>query len=89
LRDAYKDGQDQVNWWGGRALALARPTVTYLAVLAAWPLISVYTGGRLLGPFNHSLTVHLWFLIMLLVVQALLPLSVRPTTASGSKQCLP
>lgn len=81
----YKAGQDQVKWWGARALALARPTVTYLAVLTAMALVAVYTGGRLLEPFNHSLTVHLWFLIMLLVVQALLPLSVSADHRFGLK----
>jgi hypothetical protein len=64
-------------WWAGRALALARPTVTYLAVLAVMALVALRTGGRLLGPLDRSLTVHLWFLVMLLAVQALLPLSVR------------
>jgi hypothetical protein len=64
-------------WWAGRALALARPTVTYLAVLAVMALVALRTGGRLLGPLDQSLTVHLWFLVMLLAVQALLPLSVR------------
>jgi hypothetical protein len=81
----FKAGHDQLQWWGGRALALARPTVTYLAVLAVLALIAQYTGGRLLGPFNHSLTVHLWFLIMLLVVQALLPLSVSADHRFGLK----
>ncbi len=71
-----RQGADQLHWWAGRALGLARPTVTYLAALTAFALIAQFTGGRLLGPFNHSLTVHLWFLIMLLTVQALLPLSV-------------
>jgi hypothetical protein len=76
-------GQDQLNWWAGRALGLTRPTLTYLAVLAAFAAISIFTGGHLLGPFNHSLTVHLWFLIMLLTVQALLPLSVRADQRFG------
>jgi hypothetical protein len=66
----------QRTWWAGRALGLARPTVTYLAVLAVLALIATRTGGRLLGPLDQSLTVHLWFLVMLLAVQALLPLSV-------------
>lgn len=69
-------GQSQMHWWAGRALGLARPTVTYLAAIAAFALLSIYTGGRLLGPLNQSLTVHLWFLVMLLAVQAMLPLSV-------------
>lgn len=71
------DGHRQLHWWSGRALALARPTVTYLAVLATVAVISRLVEGRFLAPFNHSLTIHLWFLLMLLGVQALLPLSVR------------
>jgi hypothetical protein len=71
------EGDRQLHWWAGRALGLARPTVTYLAVLAFFATIALFTGGRLLGPLDHSLTVHLWFLVMLLAVQALLPLSVR------------
>jgi hypothetical protein len=70
-------------WWTGRALGLARPTVTYLAVLAVLALIATRTGGRLLGPLDQSLTVHLWFLVMLLAVQALLPLSVRADDRFG------
>jgi hypothetical protein len=71
------DGDRQLHWWAGRALGLARPTVTYLAVLAFFATIALFTGGRLLGPLDHSLTVHLWFLVMLLAVQALLPWSIR------------
>ena len=64
---------EQKAWWASRALGLARPTVTYLAVLVGLAAVSVLSGGRLLGVFNQSLTVHLWFLLMLLTVQALLP----------------
>ncbi len=64
---------EQKTWWASRALGLARPTVTYLAVLVALAALSLLSGGRLLGVFNQSLTVHLWFLLMLLTVQALLP----------------
>src|SRR5690606_4226129 len=60
-------------WWAARALALARPTVTYIAVLVALAVLALASGGRLLGLFDQSLTVHLWFLLMLLTVQALLP----------------
>ena len=67
----------QWQWWASRALGLARPTVTYLAVLVALAALSLPTGGRLLGVFNQSLTVHLWFLLMLLTVQALLPWCLR------------
>jgi len=80
-----QQGHDQMHWWAGRALGLARPTVTYMAALAVFALISLYTGGRLLDPFNHSLTVHLWFLIMLITVQALLPLSVEADRRYGLK----
>ncbi len=76
-------GASQRVWWAGRALALARPTVTYLAVLAVMALIALRTGGRLLGPLDQSLTVHLWFLVMLLAVQALLPLGVRADERFG------
>jgi hypothetical protein len=70
-------GDRQLHWWAGRALGLARPTVTYLAVLAFFATVAYFTGGRLLGPLDLSLTVHLWFLVMLLAVQALLPWSIR------------
>jgi len=73
----------QLQWWGTRALQLARPTVTYLAALTLFVLIAHFTGGRLLGAFNGSLTVHLWFLIMLLMVQALLPISVEADRRLG------
>ncbi|MCW5579876.1 MAG: acyltransferase family protein [Luteimonas sp.] len=68
---------EQASWWASRALGLARPTVTYLAVLVALAAIMLPAGGRLLGVFNQSLTVHLWFLLMLLTVQALLPWCLR------------
>ena len=64
-------------WWAARALALARPTVTYVAVLVALAVAGLASGGRLLGLFDQSLTVHLWFLLMLLTVQALLPWCLR------------
>jgi hypothetical protein len=76
-------GDRQLRWWAGRALGLARPTVTYLAVLAFFATIARFTGGRLLGPLDHSLTVHLWFLVMLLAVQALLPWSIRADRRFG------
>ena len=76
-------GASQRRWWAGRALGLARPTVTYLAVLAALALAALFTGGRLLEAFNTSLTIHLWFLVMLLAVQALLPLAVRADRRFG------
>ncbi|NZA27776.1 acyltransferase family protein [Luteimonas sp. SJ-92] len=79
------DGQRQRHWWAGRALGLARPTVTYLAVLAALALAAAIGDGRLLAPFDTSLTVHLWFLAMLLGVQALLPLCVRADRRFGLK----
>ncbi|WP_158238391.1 MULTISPECIES: acyltransferase family protein [Luteimonas] len=67
----------QAHWWASRALGLARPTVTYLAVLGVVALGAWLTGGHLLGVFNQSLTIHLWFLLMLLSVQALLPWCLR------------
>ncbi|TYT24865.1 acyltransferase [Luteimonas viscosa] len=70
-------GGGQWNWWAARALSLARPTVTYLAVLVALAAASLLSGGRLLGVFDQSLTIHLWFLLMLLTVQALLPWCLR------------
>src|SRR5690606_31321113 len=76
-------GQSQLRWWARRALGLARPAVTYLAVLAALALLAMFTGGRLLEAFNTSLTIHLWFLLMLLGVQALLPLAVRADRRFG------
>ncbi|MFA7540647.1 MAG: acyltransferase family protein [Lysobacterales bacterium] len=75
--------QQQRHWWAGRALALARPAVTYLALLAALALVAQVTGGRLLAAFNQSLTIHLWFLPMLLAVQALLPWAVRADRRFG------
>lgn len=83
VRRRLSDGHRQLHWWAGRALALARPTVTYLAVLAAVAVVSRLMEGRFLAPFNHSLTIHLWFLLMLLGVQALLPLSVRADRRLG------
>ena len=64
-------------WWAARALALARPTVTYIVVLMALAVLALASDGRLLGLFDQSLTVHLWFLLMLLTVQALLPWCLR------------
>jgi hypothetical protein len=81
-------GERQLTWWAGRALGLARPSVTYLAVLAVMAIIARSTGGRLLGPLDQSLTVHLWFLVMLLAVQALLPVSVRADTRFGLRAIL-
>jgi len=78
-------GHSQMAWWAGRALGLARPTATYMAALSIFALLASYTGGRILGPFNQSLTVHLWFLLMLLAVQALLPLSVEADRRYGLK----
>ncbi|KLJ01943.1 acyltransferase family protein [Luteimonas sp. FCS-9] len=67
----------RAQWWAGRALGLARPTVTYLAVLAALAALSWLSGGHLLAVFDRSLTIHLWFLLMLLTVQALLSWCLR------------
>lgn len=76
-------GHRQLHWWAGRALGLARPTATYLAAIAAFALASIFFEGRLLGALNQSLTIHLWFLVMLLIVQALLPASVEADRKFG------
>lgn len=76
-------GHSQLEWWGGRALRLARPTVTYMAALTLFVIAAQFTGGRFLDTFEGSLTIHLWFLIMLLVIQALLPLSVEADRRFG------
>ena len=75
---------EQRQWWASRALGLARPTVTYLAVLVALASVAVLSGGRLLELFDRSLTVHLWFLLMLLTVQALLPWCLRMDRRFGA-----
>ncbi|WP_203338711.1 acyltransferase family protein [Nocardioides limicola] len=82
------EGVPHLHWWGERALGLARPTVTYLAVLVALALPTLWTSGRLMGPLDHSLTVHLWFLVMLLAVQALLPWGVAMDQRFGLKAVL-
>ncbi|MCE8053261.1 acyltransferase family protein [Halomonas daqingensis] len=74
--ERYRAGDPHSHWWATRALGLARPTVTYLAVLSVFVGISFFTRDGVLGPLNHSLTVHLWFLLILLGVQLVLPLSV-------------
>ncbi|MGL6252965.1 MAG: acyltransferase family protein [Billgrantia desiderata] len=74
--ERYRAGDPHSHWWATRALGLARPTVTYLAVLSGFVGISFFTRDGVLGPLNHSLTVHLWFLLILLGVQLVLPLSV-------------
>lgn len=76
VQERYRSGEPHAHWWAGRALGLARPTVTYLAVLAGFVVISFFTRDGVLGPLNQSLTVHLWFLLILLGVQLVLPLSV-------------
>jgi surface polysaccharide O-acyltransferase-like enzyme len=73
----YRSGESHARWWADRALGLARPTVTYLAVLSVLVAIASFvTRDGVLGPLNHSLTVHLWFLLILLAVQLMLPISV-------------
>ncbi|TKS53003.1 acyltransferase [Luteimonas yindakuii] len=79
------EGHSQRQWWARRALGLARPTLTYLLVLAAIALLARLLDGHLLQAFNTSLTIHLWFLVMLLAVQALLPLCVRADRRFGLK----
>ena len=84
----FRQGHSQVQWWGSRALRLARPTVTYLAALTLLVVAARFTGGRFLGTFDGSLTIHLWFLIMLLIVQAMLPLSVAADRRFGLRAVL-
>jgi peptidoglycan/LPS O-acetylase OafA/YrhL len=65
-------------WWAARALRLVRPTLTYLGVLTALVVVGwvVPAVGELMAVFDTSLTVHLWFLVMLLAVQLLLPAAI-------------
>ncbi|APX92607.1 hypothetical protein BWR19_06445 [Halomonas sp. 1513] len=74
VRQRLDRGRPHLHWWADRALGLARPTVTYLVVLTGFALTALLTQEGILGPLNHSLTVHLWFLLILLGVQLLLPL---------------
>jgi surface polysaccharide O-acyltransferase-like enzyme len=86
--ERYRAGEPHSHWWAERALGLARPTVTYLAVLVAVVLLSFYTQEGILGELNHSLTVHLWFLMVLLGVQLLLPACVWVERRWGMKAVL-
>lgn len=76
VRQRLADAEPHRHWWAERALGLARPSATYLAVLTAFVGIAFITRDGVLGPLNASLTVHLWFLLVLLGVQLLLPLCV-------------
>ncbi len=78
-------GEPHLHWWADRALGLARPTVTYLVVLTGFVLTAFFTRDGVLGPLNHSLTVHLWFLLILLGVQLLLPFCVWADRRWGLK----
>lgn len=71
--ERYRAGKPHAYWWAERALSLARPNVTYLSVLLAVALFALYSQEGILGELNQSLTVHLWFLVVLLGVQLLLP----------------
>jgi len=73
----------QRHWWAGRALRLARPTVTYLAVIAVLAVASRIAGGQVMAQFDQSLTIHLWFLLMFLFTQALLPLCLKADRRFG------
>jgi hypothetical protein len=57
--------------------------VTYLAVIAVLALISRSVGGTVLEQFDQSLTIHLWFLLMFVFTQAMLPLSVKADRRFG------
>lgn len=67
-----------LRWWATRAQRLARPTVTYLVVLSLlWGAVELLDpAADIVALFGGSLTVHLWFVAMLLLVQALLPVAV-------------
>jgi len=73
----------QRHWWAGRALRLARPTVTYLAVIAVLAVASRLAGGQVMAQFDQSLTIHLWFLLMFLFTQVMLPLSLKADRRFG------
>lgn len=85
VQQRLERGKPHLHWWADRALGLARPTVTYLAVLTGFALTALFTRDGVLGPLNHSLTVHLWFLLILLGVQLLLPLCVWADRRGGLK----
>lgn len=75
--ERHRTGDSHLHWWAERASGLARPAVAYLAVLVLFVgIASFITRDGVLRPLNHSLTIHLWFLLVLLGVQLLLPLSV-------------
>lgn len=63
-------------WWARRAQRLAHPTLVYLAVLAGLTAAAAVRTpvASFTELFSGSLTVHLWFIVMLLIVQAALPL---------------
>ncbi|MEX0659218.1 MAG: acyltransferase [Egibacteraceae bacterium] len=73
-----REGVTLSAWWGARALRLARPTATYLWALALLVGAAAIWAGtaRFIDVFDQSLTVHLWFLVMLLALQACLPAAV-------------
>src|SRR5690554_8014033 len=47
--ERYRCGDSHLHWWADRALGLARPTVTYLAVLAAVVGVAFFTRDGVLG----------------------------------------
>ncbi|EWH03378.1 acyltransferase family protein [Halomonas sp. BC04] len=85
VQQRLERGEPHLHWWADRALGLARPTVTYLVVLTGFVLTAFFTRDGVLGPLNHSLTVHLWFLLILLGVQLLLPFCVWADRRWGLK----
>ncbi len=68
---------ERLSWWSSRAQRLARPTATYLGALTlVWAVAQVREPvGVFTQLFSGSFTVHLWFVVMLLLVQAALPLA--------------
>ncbi len=87
LTRATAAGTPFAAWFQGRLHGLARPVAVYLT---GWLVIAgtLRTGvaldvngaegaWRVLGFFSTSLTVHLWFIAMIVATQALLPWSLR------------
>lgn len=67
-------------WWLRRAVGLAVPAGAYLAAVTAL----LWTSPPVVREtFSTSVTVHLWFVLMLLAVQALLPLAARADARWG------
>jgi hypothetical protein len=70
-------------FWGARVLRLVRPALTYLVVLSLLSLVLLVAPGPILASFSGSVSVHLWFLVMLLAVQLGLPAAVAAQRRYG------